>query len=197
MLDQAEIVAIIEEATQQRGWISNAYAQVEYLLGDLIIRCRQFPEYAEQTAMFTHSATKRVAKLRAMLNIEGPLSVYAGPIAQVLDAFSANHDIRNLLAHGFCIFHFTPTGDAGLEFQKFERGDVNNGQEPDILIRQTFRLIDLEYFRTQFVAQSQNALELFAQVHFDLGWGELDPATLQEGWFGLEIKEPEIPEEHG
>ena len=64
-MDQVEIVAVIEEATHQRGWISNSYAQVEFLLGDLIIRCREFAQYAEQTAAFTHSAPKRVSKVRA------------------------------------------------------------------------------------------------------------------------------------
>src|SRR5687767_863851 len=106
-MDQAEIIAIIEEATHHRGWISNAYAQVEYLLGDLIIRCREFPEYVEQTGTFTHSAPKRVAKVRAMLKANGPLTPYNAEIGKVLDAFESNHEVRNLLAHGFCEFHFT------------------------------------------------------------------------------------------
>jgi hypothetical protein len=153
-MDQVEIIAIIEEATHQRGWISNSYAQVEYLLGDLIIRCRQFPQYAEQTATFTHSAPKRVTKVRSMLNVDGPLTPYVTEISEVLDAFGGNHEVRNLLAHGFCEFHFTPTGDAGLVFRKFQRGDVQNGQEPDLLIQRTFRLVDIHYHKEQFVAQA-------------------------------------------
>ena len=49
----------LEEGQRLRGWIVNAYAQVEYLLGDLILRCRAFPEYEEQTRTFTHSAPTR------------------------------------------------------------------------------------------------------------------------------------------
>lgn len=180
-MDQSEIEAIIEEATHHRGWISNSYAQVEYLLGDLIIRCRQFPEYEDQTATFTHSSPKRVAKVRLMLNVDGPLTPYTGEISEVLDAFETNHDIRNLLAHGFCEFHYTPTGDAGLIFRKFERGDVKNGQEAVELIERTFRLVDMHYHREQFVAQAQQALVVFAKVHFDLGWGNLDPNSLHNG----------------
>jgi hypothetical protein len=181
-MDQAEIVAIIEEATHHRGWISNSYAQIEFLLGDLIMRCRLFPEYADQTATFTHSAPKRVAKVRAMLNVDGPLTPYTAAISEVLDPFEANHEIRNLLAHGFCEFQFTATGDAGLVFRKFERGGVHNGQEPDILMRRTFRLVDMRYHREQFVAQAQHALGVFAKVHFDFGWGDLNPATITDGW---------------
>lgn len=181
-MDQAEIIAILEEATHHRGWISNSYAQVEFLLGNLIIRCRQFPQYAEQTATFTHSAPKRVAKVRSMLNVDGPLTSYETEINEVLDAFESNHEVRNLLAHGFCEFHFTPTGDAGLVFRKFQRGDVQAGQEADMLLQRTFRLVDIHYHREQFVAQAQRALEIFCQIHFDLGWGEIDPASLENGW---------------
>ncbi len=188
-VDQAEIIAIIEEGTHQRGWISNSYAQIEYLLGDLIIRCRAFPEYAEQTAIFTHSAPKRVKKVRSMLEIEGALTPYATEIVQVLDAFEANHEIRNLLAHGFCEFHHTPDNDAGFVFRKFERGDVQNGQDADIAIQRTFRLIDLQYHREQFVHQAQRALEVFSHVHHELGWGDLDPATLPDGWGHFEPAE--------
>jgi hypothetical protein len=181
-MDKPEIEAIIEEATHHRGWISNSYAQIEYLLGDLIIRCRQFPEYEQQTTTFTHSAPKRVAKVRSMLNVDGPLTPYGAEINQVLDAFEGNHEVRNLLAHGFCEFHFTATGDAGLVFRKFERGDVQAGQEPDMLVQKTFRLVDMHYHKEQFVDQAQRALEIFAKIHFDLGWGEINPDTLKDGW---------------
>jgi hypothetical protein len=33
----------INEGQRLRGWIANSYAQIEYLLGDLILRCRAFP----------------------------------------------------------------------------------------------------------------------------------------------------------
>lgn len=177
-VDQAEIIAIIEEATHHRGWISNSYAQVEYLLGDLIMRCRQFPEYAEQTATFTHSAPKRVAKVRSMLNVDGPLTPYVAEMNEALDAFEGNHEVRNLLAHGFCEFHFTPTGDAGLVFRKFERGDVKKGQEPDLLVQRTFRLVDMHYHMEQSVDQSQRALQVFGKIHSDLGWGVFEPTPL-------------------
>lgn len=181
-MKQDQIVAVIEEATRLRGWISNSYAQVEYLLGDLIVRCRQFPEYGEFTATVSHSAVKRVSKLRSILKIAGPLTPFIDELSEVLDAFDLNHDIRNLLAHGFCEFHFTSTGDAGLYFRKLARGDAKSGQELDILVESTFRLVDMEYHREQFTAQAQRALEVFAKVHFELGWGDLDPDKLVNGW---------------
>ncbi len=169
-MDQAEIIETIEQATGHRGWISNSYAQVEFLLGDLIMRCRQFPEYAEFTATISHSAPTRVSKVRSMLRVEGPLDPYRSEMTAVLDAFEGNHEVRNLLAHGFCEFHYTPTGDAGLVFRKFERGGKSDNNQADTLITKTFRLVDMHYHREQFVAQAQQALELFAKIHSDLGW---------------------------
>lgn len=169
-MDHAEIIETIEQATYHRGWISNSYAQVEFLLGDLIMRCRQFPEYAEFTATISHSAPKRVSKVRSMLSLEGPLVPYRPAVTAVLDAFEGNHEVRNLLAHGFCEFHHTPTGDAGLVFRKFERGGESASDQGDTLITRTFRLVDMHYHREQSVAQAQQALELFARIHSDLGW---------------------------
>lgn len=174
MVDHAEIVAFIEVATAHRGWISNSYAQVEYLLGNLIVRCRQFEQYAEQTATVTHSATRRVAKVRAMLGVNGPLGPHAEGLTQILDAFEGNHEVRNLLAHGFCEFQFTPTGDAGLVFRKFDRGEAESGQAPpDILIQRVLRMVDLEYHRAQLVHQAEVALEFFAVMHAALGWEDI------------------------
>jgi len=180
-VDQAEIRAIIEEGMHLRGWISNAYAQVEYLLGDLIMQCRAYPIYAEQTATFTHSATKRVAKVRTMLNLGGPLAPYAARVGEMLDAFSNNHDTRNLLAHGFCEFHHTPSGDAGLVFSRFERGGGAENQNEDSLVVRTFRLVDLQYHEAQLTHQSKAALELFTEMYAELGWVRGHLAVIAQG----------------
>ena len=64
--------AFIEEGQRLRGWITNAYAQIEFQLGDLILRCKGSP-YKIETATFTHSATKRASKVRNMAQKAGPL----------------------------------------------------------------------------------------------------------------------------
>jgi len=94
--------ADIEEGQRLRGWITNAYAQIEFLLGDLILRCREFPEYAVETATFTHSAPKRVRQVRQMLEKQGALTPFAPELTSIIDRFEKKHETRNLLAHGFC-----------------------------------------------------------------------------------------------
>ena len=52
--------ADLEEAQRLRGWIANSYAQIEFALGDLILRCREFETYKDMTKSLPHGAPDRV-----------------------------------------------------------------------------------------------------------------------------------------
>ena len=171
-MEESECKYVIEKGTLCRGWISNSYAQIEFLLGDLIVRCRQFPSYDAHTATVSHSAAKRASKVRRMLEIDGPLKQFESDLNNVLNNFEKNHDLRNLLAHGFCTFLHTPDGDSGFMFRKFDRPLEDEGAD-HVLTQELFRLVDLEYHRAQLVAQAQHALNIFQAIHEALGWGEI------------------------
>jgi hypothetical protein len=160
------IKADIEEGQRLRGWITNAYAQIEFLLGDLTLRCRAFPDYVAETATFTHSARGRIEKVRRMLRKPGPLSPYAANLTSIIERFEQGHGTRNLLAHGYCEYLYTPAGDVGLRFQKWHR---QKGL-PDTLLIRLFRLPDLQAEKESFVALSDEALRFFRQIHIELGW---------------------------
>ena len=42
---EARILPTIDQMTQERGWIINSYAQLEYLAADLVVKCRKFETY--------------------------------------------------------------------------------------------------------------------------------------------------------
>jgi hypothetical protein len=178
-LSTMDIQAIITEGTEHRGWITNSFAQIEFLLGDLIVRCRAFPQYELHTQTVSHSAAKRVIKVRAILAIEGPMSPYADTLEPMLAAFSDSQEVRNLLAHGYCEFHHTPTGDAGFSFRKFDRAKAEGTGDDAALLEKTFRLVDLEYHRLQMIALSENAMELISNLHVAMGWADAVPQPLQ------------------
>lgn len=169
-MDEAELHAIIEQGMTQRGWIANSHAQIEFLLGDLIVRCRDFPEYQVQTKTVSHSAATRVKKVRAMAGIDGHLSPFADGLLATLDAFESNYGMRNLLAHGLCEVHHTPSGDAGFVFKKFDREAADELGDDSACIKQTFRLVDLQYHRAQMEDHAEKALHLFQEIHNSLGW---------------------------
>ena len=166
MTIKASIMADIEEGQRLRGWITNAYAQIEFLLGDLILRCRAFPEYDADTAAFTHSAPKRVRLVRQMLEKTGALSRFAVELTSIVDRFEERHEVRNLLAHGYCEYLHTPSGDAGLQFQKWHR----QGDRDDARLIRLFRLPDLLAERDSLVALSDETLRFFVQMHIHFGW---------------------------
>lgn len=156
----------IEEGQRLRGWITNAYAQIEFLLGDLILRCRSFPEYEADSATFTRSALKPARLVQRMLQKPGPLIPFAAELISVIDRFEERHETRNLLAHGYCEYLHTPDGDAGLQFQKFHRQDARD----DARLIRLFRLPDLLAERESLVALSDEAVRLFVRIHEHFGW---------------------------
>ena len=163
-LSAPEVVDAIEEGQRLRGWIANGYAQVEYLLGDILTNAFGMPEYQELALRLPHRIEKRIAAVRGVLEIDGYFTAHGDEIRWILEAFENHHQTRNLLVHGFCTAYFTPDGDFGLEFRKWHRDG-----DRDTEMKRTFRLVDLDYERTQLNHVSQRAVALTFQMHQELG----------------------------
>jgi hypothetical protein len=161
-----EFRAEVEEAQRLRGWITNSYAQIEFLLGDLIIRMRSFPIYKSETSVFTHSASKRIVKIKQMLEKDGPLNPFKSELADAIGIFQASQEIRNLLAHGYCTFLYTPDGDTGLLFQKWHR----HNERDDAQLVRLFRIDDLIREKEQLANFAQDTMQIFVRIHAHFGW---------------------------
>lgn len=160
-MELQEIKNRTDEGQRLRGWITNAYAQIEYILGDIIVRSLDMDEYKGIGEVLPHGAPDRIKRVRRILEVQGPYSDYKAELGIVLTDFERHHENRNLLAHGFCTVYHTPEDDFGLEFRKWHR--VPGRQDAELI--RTFRLKDLEYHEAQLVHLSQNALELLSRIH--------------------------------
>jgi len=156
---------IIEEGQRLRGWIANAYAQIELFLGDVIVRSLEMQAYRDVGEVLPHGSSDRIRRVRRILEINGVFSEFKSELFGICDEFENHHETRNLLAHGFCEFHYTPTGDCGFQFRKWHRVE---GRQ-DAQLQRTFRLVDLEYEKGVIVELSQRALTLFLKIHDRLG----------------------------
>lgn len=156
---------VIEEGQRLRGWIANAYAQIEFFLGDVIVRGLAMPEYMEMSRTLPHGSPDRIKRVRRMLECTGFFSDYHDDLIAILDEFEDHHETRNLLAHGFCEFLYTDDGDCGLQFRKWHRMP----ERQDAQLIRTFRLVDLEYEKTIIIELSKRALILFFRIHDRLG----------------------------
>ena len=158
-------VAIIEEGQRLRGWIANAYAQIEFFLGDLIVRSLTMDEYKEVGEVLPHRSPDRIKRLKRILERDGFFSEFRNDLEAIMAEFENHHETRNLLAHGFCEFLHTPKGDCGFQFRKWHRVE---GRQ-DAQLQRIFRLVDLEYEKAIVVELSQRALKLFYLIHDRLG----------------------------
>ena len=125
-LPPEEVIAAIEEGQRLRGWITNGYAQVEYLLGDIIVRFHEMQEYEALKERLPHRPEKRIAMVKKILEVVGYFSKHRDEIEWLIGAFEFHQQTRHLLVHGFCTANHTPSGDFGLQFRKWHRDGAND-----------------------------------------------------------------------
>jgi hypothetical protein len=160
----AHLQSAIDEGQRLKGWIANGYAQVEYLLGEIIVRANEMPEYDAIRVRLPHRPEKRIAQVRKIIEAAGFFAQFRDEVEWLIGAFESNQATRHLLLHGFCTAYHTPNDDFGLEFRKWHRDG-----EVDTEIIRVFRLSDLEYERVQFTHVAERALALVRQMHGQLG----------------------------
>ncbi len=164
-LPPEHIQAATEEAQRLRGWIANGYAQVEYLLGDIIIKAFELPEYAELVVRLPHKITNRIDLIEKILATDGFFTPFADEIRWIIEAFILRHETRNILAHGFCTILYTPNEGVGFEFRKWHRDE----EQGDVEIIRVYQLVHLEYEKAQLIDVSHRALNLCYEIHHALG----------------------------
>jgi len=158
--------AIIEQMQTDRGWIVNSFAQIEFLLADTIVRCREFPEYAELTAKMPYRLDQRVSRFADMVEADGPLSIERNALRQVVANFRGAEERRQFLVHGFCTFFHTPSGDTAMRFDRFMPA-----KDDDALKRSMwFRPKTLKEIREQVIAETAFGLDTLRLLHQQFGW---------------------------
>lgn len=158
--------AAISSMTSDRGWIVNAFAQVEYLLADTVVRCGELAIYAGADTSLPYRLDQRVGRFAALLPLPGPLGKQRAQFEQVLANFREAEERRQFLVHGFASFHFTRGGDMAMRFDRFmpARG------EPSRRRSMWFRPNTLAEIRRVTSEQTSFALAEFIALHTRMGW---------------------------
>lgn len=169
--DELEAIATL------RGWIINSYAQIEFLLGHLIVAAATLPEYAHLPRRLPRNLERR-AEAIFEISSSGPYAPFKPRLNAVLQKLGMEDidTVRHLLVHGLCIFYATPTGDMAVKFQRFV---PSAGGKPAGLKSQLFTRNDLQNYRTRWVAIAQEAVVLFEEITLTLKIADsIDPAPL-------------------
>jgi hypothetical protein len=159
------VIDAVEEGFRVRGWILNGYAQIEYLLGDIILKAYDMPEYIHLKKRLPNQTGKLIELVNKILAIEGFFSQYKDEINLIIDGLEFSKQVRDLLAHGFCSIIHDKKGVIVFQFRKWHRDE--NGNDTEII--RDFQMIHLEYEQAQIVHVSSRALDLSHRIHKALG----------------------------
>lgn len=90
----------IERMFSLRGRVLAYYAAVEFILADLVVRCRDLREYQSLNLSFPVSMAARLRAAKSILLVPGPFQSGAELLA-LLDRLVRHETMRHDLAHGF------------------------------------------------------------------------------------------------
>lgn len=93
--------ASVDAALLYRGAIVAGWASVETTIIELAIRASGHEAYVGHRKAYPTKLKTRVAYLRDILSLPGPLDRYADDIGRIVDHYVESADLRNMLAHAF------------------------------------------------------------------------------------------------
>ncbi|WP_447909944.1 hypothetical protein [Brevundimonas bullata] len=82
-----------------RAAILWSYSHIERRLMEFAIRCSSTPEYRDVSEKAPFRRAARIAYLRKVLELDGPLKPVAGLGSAILDRYEESAEIRNRMAH--------------------------------------------------------------------------------------------------
>ena len=83
-----------------RGAVIQAWAHVEFMATDLVMRAKRLPEYAAADLAFKYRFEGRIAELKRLLTHPGPLDSHKAAILEHLDGMDRFETHRHFMAHG-------------------------------------------------------------------------------------------------
>jgi hypothetical protein len=176
------VLPIVEEMIAARGWITNSYAQVEFLLADIIVKCRQFRENEDlNNLQLPFGIDGRVNRIRDLCT-RLPLNAHADNLLPLLDRLMELEDARHFFTHGFMSVHIEKgTGRVGMHLRRYvqpKRHSRETRAEMFVLPEQ------MSDGKTRWVIFAQTAVETFRRIYEQLGLESHDVTEGNPAIFG-------------
>jgi hypothetical protein len=164
----SEMTELIRNAHFLRGAIISSYAQVEFLLTDLNMRCRSLPEYAEIASSFPYKLESKVARAKELVAAPGPLSAYADDLLSLVDRISTYETCRHFIAHGQMVVSTRETAPVLIIFRMYQPGKKNAPEEYGEIQTDSDQLANLAREIAEYARQM---VALFARIYQELSLG--------------------------
>ncbi len=165
MSADSEMAELIRSAHFLRGAIISSYAQVEFLLTDLNMRCRLRPAYAEIASGFPYKLESKIARAKKLVAAPGPLSAYAHDVLALVDRISAYETYRHFIAHGQMVVSTRETAPAPIIFRMYQPGKKNTPEEYGEIQTDADQLANLELEIAKYAHQM---VALVARIYQEL-----------------------------
>jgi hypothetical protein len=155
-------VEIIKQAAFLRGAIITSFAQVEFLLADLAVKCQRFPEYESMLAKFPYKLEDRMKAIQRLLEVPGPLAAYRKEAEPLIAKIIDYEELRHFLAHGLLMMK-TFEGGHILEYRMY-RPAGKEKLEIGFLGTDTHQL---ENNSIEIAAYTQSVVVLFRKIYLE------------------------------
>lgn len=164
---EERFLPVIHRMIEDRGWILNSYAQLEFLAADLIVKSRKFREYKELLDKpVDFGIANRVARIQQLCQY-GPLKQHADAILPLLDRVLKLEETRHYFTHGFMSVHIQRDGKAmAMHLRRYvppKKGELETRGELLVFPEQ------LADERARWLVFAQSAVLIFRDVYAALG----------------------------
>ncbi len=159
-LPPEHVLDALEEAQRLRGWIASGYAQIEYLLRDIILKAFAMAAYKNLVVKIPRNADGLIKVVKTIVEASGYFLRHQTEILWILSELELHRDKRNMFAHGYLTIVHTPNREVGFQFRKWNK----NGVEEIT----TIQLIEFQYLKSQTTHASERTAILCRNIHSDL-----------------------------
>jgi hypothetical protein len=161
MNDPTSLTTIILAAATLRGAIITSYAQIEHLLVDIIVRCQPMPEYAQLPQGFPYKLTTRIARVRKLVGMRGPLAKYQSDFENIVGELQQYEQLRHFMAHGLLVVRNSEDGSHSLTYRMYRETKGPTVEEGTIVSN----LEELGNAAKQIALYAKGAVALFRDVY--------------------------------
>lgn len=162
------MIELIRTAHFLRGAVISSYAEVEFLLTDLNLRCRGVPAYAAIAAGFPYKLESKISRVKELAAAPGLLTPYADELLALVDRISAYETFRHFIAHGGKRVSTRETVLTPIVFRLYQPGKKN---APEEYGENPTDIDQLANVAREIAGYAREMVALFARIYKELSLG--------------------------
>lgn len=146
-----------------RGVVMTCYAQIEFGLTDISLRCSYLECYSEIVPKFPRKIEDKIKAIRRYAGATGPLSPYQQEIESAIEHINRFTELRDLMGHAKAHIDIAPNAHA-VYFEMYRITKGGNIQ----LIRKKGTISELSNDVERLILYTHTMMRIFSRMYEDL-----------------------------